>query len=62
MFTRQVKVQIEKSMLIILTLKTKVPTLAGNKHLSIHFFPQRLRLFHLRRKRYEPNPLEIDDS
>ena len=24
-----------------------MPTLPGNKHLSIHFFPHRLRLFHL---------------
>ena len=24
-----------------------MPTLAGNKHLSIHFLPHRLRIFHL---------------
>ena len=24
-----------------------MPTLAGNKHLSVHFFPQGPRLFHL---------------
>ena len=24
-----------------------MPTLAGNKHLSVHFFPHGLRLFHL---------------
>ena len=27
--------------------KRKMPTLAGNKHLSVHLFPHRLRLFHL---------------
>ena len=47
MLTRQVKVQIGKSTLIILTLKGKTADSDGKKHLSIHFFPHRLRLFHL---------------
>ena len=47
LFTRQIKVQIGKSTLIILFTKEKMPTLAGNKHSSIHFFPHGPRLFHL---------------
>ena len=46
-FTRQIKVQIGKSTLIILFIKEKMPTLAGNKHPSIHFFLHGPRLFHL---------------
>ena len=33
--------------LIILSMKGKMPTLAGIKHLSVHFFPHGPRLFHL---------------
>ena len=46
MFTRQIKVQIGKSTLIILHIKGKMPTLVGNKHLSVHFFPHGPRPFH----------------
>ena len=37
-FTRQIKVQIGRSTLIKLSMKGKKPNLAGNKHLSVHFF------------------------
>ena len=37
LFTRQINVQIGKSTLIILSIKRKTPTLAGNKHLAVHF-------------------------
>ena len=47
LFTRQFMVQIGKSTLIILSVKGKIPTLAGKKHLSVHFFPHGPRLFHL---------------
>ena len=47
LFTRQIEVQIGKCTLIILSLKGKQPTLAGNKHLSVHFFFHGARLFHL---------------
>ena len=43
LFTRQIKVQIGKSTFI----KGKMPTLAGNKYLSIYFFLHGPRLFHL---------------
>ena len=45
MFTRQFKVQIRKSNLIILFIKEKMPTFAGNKHPSVHFFLYGPRLF-----------------
>ena len=47
MFTRRIRVQIGKRTLIILLIKGQVPTLAGNKHLSVHFFLQGPRLLHL---------------
>ena len=47
LFTRQIKVQIGKSTLIITFIKEKMPTLAGNKHFSVHFFLHGPRLFHL---------------
>ena len=47
LFTRQIQVQIGKSTLIILSRKGKMPTVAGNKHLSVHFFLHGPRLFHL---------------
>ena len=48
LFTRQMKVQIGKSTLIILFIKGKrMPTLAGNKHPSVHFSPHGTRPFHL---------------
>ena len=47
MFTRQIKVQIGKSTLTMLFIKEKMPTFAGNKHLSVHFFLHGPRLFHL---------------
>ena len=46
MFTRQIKVQTGKRTLIILFIKEKMPTLAGKKTPSVHFFLDRLRLFH----------------
>ena len=45
LFTRQIKVQIGKSFLIILSIKGKLP--AGNKHLSVHIFLYGPRLLHL---------------
>ena len=47
LFTRQIKVQIGKSTLIILFIKGKMPTLAANKQLSVHFLFQGPRIFHL---------------
>ena len=47
MFTRQIKVQIGKSTLIILFIKGKMPTLAGNKHPPVHFFLREPRFFQL---------------
>ena len=47
MFTRQIKVQIRKSTLIVLSIEEKMPTLAGNKHPSVLFFPHGPSLFHL---------------
>ena len=47
MFTRQIKVQIGKSTLFIIFIKEKIPTLAGNKQFSVHFFLHGQRLFHL---------------
>ena len=38
LFTRQIKVQMGKSNLIILFIEEKMPTLAGNKHPSVQFF------------------------
>ena len=45
LFTRQVNVQLGKSTLFIITTKGKTLTLTGNKHLSLHFFLQKPRLF-----------------
>ena len=47
LFTRQIKVQIGKSTLIIFFIKEKMPTLAGNKHFSVHLLLHGPRLFHL---------------
>ena len=47
MITRQFKVQTGKIILFILSRKGKRPTLAGNKHLSVHFFLHRPRFFRL---------------
>ena len=47
LFTRQFKVQIGKSTLIILTLREEMQTLAENKHFSVHFFLHGQVLFHL---------------
>ena len=46
-FTRQIKVQIGKSTLIILYIKGKMPILARNKYLSVHLFLHGPRLLHL---------------
>ena len=37
-----------------------MPTLAGNKHLSIHFLPDMPRFFHLVTEMYVPNQLEME--
>ena len=38
-----------------------MPTLAGNKHLSVHFFPNGPGLFHLStEKKYGSEPSEVD--
>ena len=47
LFTLQNKVQIGKNTLIILFIMEKLPTLAGNKHFSVHFFLHGPRPFHL---------------
>ena len=47
MFTRHVKVQISEKYFFILSTQRKVPTQAGNKHLSIHLLPYSPCLFHL---------------
>ena len=47
LLTRQIKVQIGKSTLIILFIKEKTPTLVENKHPSVHFFLHGPRLFFL---------------
>ena len=47
LFTRQVKLQIWKSTWIIIYTKEEMPTLVGIKHLSVHFSPEKPRLFHL---------------
>ena len=46
-----IKAQIGKSTLIILLIKGKMPTLAENKHLSVHFFLHGPRLFHPSREK-----------
>ena len=46
-FTRQIKVQIGKSTLIVLYTKGKMPILARNKYLSVHLFLYGSRLLHL---------------
>ena len=40
--------------------KGKMPTLAWNKHLSVHFFLHRPHLFHLLAKKYGSNPSAMD--
>ena len=47
MFTRQIMVETEKSTLIILFIKEKMPTLAENKHASIPFLLHGLPVLHL---------------
>ena len=47
MFTCQLKVQIEKSTLIIFSIKEKMPILAENKHFFVHLFLHGPRRFHL---------------
>ena len=37
-----------------------MPTLAGNKHPSIHFSLKGYVLSIIRRKKYEPNPSQMD--
>ena len=37
-----------------------MPTLAGNKHLSVHFFPHAPRLLHLPTKKYGSDSSEMD--
>ena len=37
-----------------------MPTLAGNKQLSFHLFPHRLRSFQFSRKKYKPKASELD--
>ena len=54
MLTRQLKVQIGKSTLIILLKKVKMPTMAGNKHPSVQLFLHGPRLFHLSTEKYGP--------
>ena len=47
LFTRQVKVQSRNKYFNHNNYKENMPTLAGNKQLSLHFFRYRPRLFHL---------------
>ena len=47
LFTCQIKAQIGKRTLIILFIKGKTPTLAGNKHFSVDFSLHGPRLSHL---------------
>ena len=47
LFTRQIKVQLGKSTLIILSRKGKPPTPVRNKDSSVQFFLHGPRLFHL---------------
>ena len=37
-----------------------MPTGAGNKHLSVHFFPHGRRLFHLSTEKVRSDPWELD--
>ena len=46
-FTSQVKVQSREKYFNHSNYKEKMPTMAGNKRLSVHFFLYRQRLFHL---------------
>ena len=60
LFTRQIKVKIGKSTLIILFTKEKMPTLAGkNTPPSISFLTDRV-LSIFRQKRYGSDPSEMD--
>ena len=59
MFRRLVKVQSKEKYWTHVIYKEKIPTLAGNKHLSIQFFPHTPRLSHFLTKMYEPNPPEM---
>ena len=47
LFTRQIKVQIGKSTLIIFFINEKMPTLVGHKHFCVHFIIHRQSLFHI---------------
>ena len=58
--TRQVKVQIVKKDFNHINCREKMPTLAGIRHLSIHFFSQKPRLFHLSTEHVRPNPSEMN--
>ena len=56
----QVREKMGKSTLFILTIK-KMPTLTGNKHISIHFFPAKAVPFSvIRRQIYGHNASEMD--
>ena len=59
MFTRQIKVQIGKGTLSVLFVKEKMPTLAENKHHSVHFILHGPRLLHLSTKKYGSDPSEM---
>ena len=39
----------------IIYQRERMPTLAGNKHPSVHFFPHGPRLFHLSAEKYGPS-------
>ena len=60
LFTRQIKVKREKSFLITLRIKGKMPILAGNKHLSVQFLLHGPRPFHLSTEKYGSDPSEMD--
>ena len=47
LITRQLKIQKGKSTLILLTIKERMPTLAGIEHISVDFLLHGLRFFHL---------------
>ena len=61
LFTRPFKVQKGEKYLNHIIYKGKMPTLAGNKHLSIHFFLHRPSLLpFFDKKKYGPNLSETD--
>ena len=57
---RQIEVQLGENTSIILSSKEKLPTLAGKKHLSVHFFLHGLRSSIFRRKKYGSIPSVTD--